>query len=184
MSGEVLFDSIQQISIVCQYRPQSRADIFECFDPEFDAGPGSDPEACADTRMMFGWTRTHLDHLLGLMVERRKLTVDGSGMYMTVGPVERTRCYASYHEPEPESKPKPAFKSVMETEFLIDEDASGDADACIVCMERTKQLASIECGHVLFCFACARIMIAKHGTNIKCPICARPIVSKMLKVFV
>jgi hypothetical protein len=170
---------MQQIGVVCQDDPQSRKMLIECFDPK-GALCGSDPVACAHTWKLFEWTRAHIDDLLALMVDQRRLMVDEFGMYKTVGPAERTRCYASRAEPEP----KPVVKSVLETEFLKDEGASSEADACIVCMDRKKQLASIECGHVLFCFACARVMIATHGTDIKCPICARPIASKMLKVFV
>lgn len=65
-----------------------------------------------------------------------------------------------------------------------DDVAQVDAEACTVCMTNKKRLA-LECGHILFCFACADNYVASKGVfGAVCPLCAKPITKPMLNVFV
>jgi len=160
---ETLTDAMRQVGVVCGYRPQTRETLIEAFRAELP--PCEDLEAGAATRRLFDWIVIHMDEVLSTMVERGRLTIQ-LGMFRTVKEVEHC-----------------SSDSVLATEILEDEVASNDVATCVICLQRKKQLASKECGHLLFCFSCAREMITKYGTDIKCPLCMRPIVCKMLRVF-
>lgn len=157
---ERLRHAIQQIKVVCGYRPQTLDSLVEMFTIDV-AGYGNDPAACANTTRLFAWIACNVRPLTEMMVRDGYLAKDSSGRFGT----------------------RPKSGSVLETEFLQDETAPDDGVACVVCVLRKRQLAA-ECGHVTLCFACADIMIRKHGLDLRCPVCQQHVKKKMFRVFI
>ena len=60
-----------------------------------------------------------------------------------------------------------------------------DADACVVCLERRKTLASIDCGHVCLCAECAAALAAycaRVARATRCPMCLAPL-TRLIRVY-
>ncbi|MCK9356602.1 MAG: RING-HC finger protein [Dehalococcoidia bacterium] len=72
---------------------------------------------------------------------------------------------------------------VQLTPMGTDVPAAAGEPACAVCLEHKRQLAAVECGHLL-CYACAHKLIdTKDAPEVVCPTCRGPVERKMIKVF-
>ena len=68
------------------------------------------------------------------------------------------------------------------TEIPADEPATAGSE-CVVCMENKKVLAPAECGHLILCGRCAKVMIDKKDSDFKCPICKVVVRRKLMRIF-
>lgn len=60
-----------------------------------------------------------------------------------------------------------------------DDDAAGDTQSCVICLERPREVVILDCGHICTCLSCAGDL--PHPQ--KCPMCRQDI-SRVIPVFV
>lgn len=61
-----------------------------------------------------------------------------------------------------------------------DADARREEATCVVCMERRRALAPVDCGHRCLCGTCARELCRRGGPC--CPVCREP-VTRLVRVY-
>ncbi len=61
----------------------------------------------------------------------------------------------------------------------VDEAATGDSDACAVCLLNKKCCAAMPCRHMCLCVACSH-GLARDANKIVCPVCRTPLEEIML----
>mgnify|MGYP001419332980 CR=1 FL=1 len=64
-------------------------------------------------------------------------------------------------------------------ENLIINVASEDNQICLICMENAREIAFVDCGHLICCKVCSDQLM---NSNRKCPTC-RKIIEQAIKIY-